>query len=333
MFGWDPIFQPLGYDQTFAEISLEEKNAISHRGRALEQVKEYLEKNADELLGSLSNDKTLEGKKIKSEAPAVLQSLIRDRLTLSVSLINPKLSEEEIKAMSQRDQLLMIMEHLKSLDVIPYIQKVGLLVNDLAQFKDLNTEYVKYFGLKPPVRVCVEIPGDEIIAFFVSWNPQLGDKEAMESQRENLHVQSVSCWAPPNIGPYSQVNKFDNLLLLAGQIGLYAPKLCLIDPNDIILQYKQLKQNYNKVLQEVTHVDQVTWQDLAQTVIVFVSKDADISNLLPMLKEDVASERLLANSILVRVPRLPMNAQIEIEMICDSKMVKQFNTIHLFEAS
>ena len=52
-----------------------------------------------------------------------------------------------------------------------------------------------------------------------------------------------------------------------------------------------------------------------------------------MLKEDMANERLLANSILVRVPKLPMNAQIEIEMICDSKIVKQFNTIHLFEAS
>ena len=47
MFGWDPIFQPKGFDQTFAEISLEEKNKISHRGRALEIVKEFLEKNQD----------------------------------------------------------------------------------------------------------------------------------------------------------------------------------------------------------------------------------------------------------------------------------------------
>ena len=53
MFGWDPIFQPKGFDQTFAEIPLEEKNKISHRGNALKLVKAYLEEHAAELQSSL----------------------------------------------------------------------------------------------------------------------------------------------------------------------------------------------------------------------------------------------------------------------------------------
>ena len=34
-FGYDPLFVPVGYDKTYAEISAEEKNIISHRAKAL----------------------------------------------------------------------------------------------------------------------------------------------------------------------------------------------------------------------------------------------------------------------------------------------------------
>lgn len=49
MFGWDPIFQPDGFEQTFAEIDPAVKNTISHRGKALELVKAYLEENSERL--------------------------------------------------------------------------------------------------------------------------------------------------------------------------------------------------------------------------------------------------------------------------------------------
>ncbi|MCS7278360.1 MAG: non-canonical purine NTP pyrophosphatase, partial [Aquificaceae bacterium] len=41
-FGYDPIFQPEGYTKTMAELKPEEKDKISHRGKALRRLLELL---------------------------------------------------------------------------------------------------------------------------------------------------------------------------------------------------------------------------------------------------------------------------------------------------
>lgn len=41
-FGYDPVFKPAGYDQSFAELSLGEKNRISHRGKAVQKLADFL---------------------------------------------------------------------------------------------------------------------------------------------------------------------------------------------------------------------------------------------------------------------------------------------------
>ncbi len=42
-FGYDPLFQPQGYAITFAEMQMDEKNRISHRGKAIQQLADFLQ--------------------------------------------------------------------------------------------------------------------------------------------------------------------------------------------------------------------------------------------------------------------------------------------------
>lgn len=43
-FGYDPIFQPKSFEKTFAEMSLQQKSEIGHRGKAMRQLIDYLTK-------------------------------------------------------------------------------------------------------------------------------------------------------------------------------------------------------------------------------------------------------------------------------------------------
>ena len=92
---------------------------------------------------------------------------------------------------------------------------VDLKVRDMATFATLNKLYVASFGLKPPVRVCVQpVPSE---TGKVSMSVFALSNELLKS-RQNLHVQSFSKWAPANIGPYSQANLVGNsqFIMLAG---------------------------------------------------------------------------------------------------------------------
>jgi XTP/dITP diphosphohydrolase len=43
-FGYDPVFVPDGFEITFAEMSAEEKNRVSHRGKAVAKLKDFLKR-------------------------------------------------------------------------------------------------------------------------------------------------------------------------------------------------------------------------------------------------------------------------------------------------
>lgn len=60
-FGWDPCFQPDGYEQTYAEMPKAEKNAVSHRFQALLELQEYFGSLTSAAGGGLSGQGSGEG--------------------------------------------------------------------------------------------------------------------------------------------------------------------------------------------------------------------------------------------------------------------------------
>ena len=46
-FGWDPCFEPDGFDQTYAEMDKDLKNSISHRGKSVEMMKKFFTEKSD----------------------------------------------------------------------------------------------------------------------------------------------------------------------------------------------------------------------------------------------------------------------------------------------
>jgi len=109
--------------------------------------------------------------------------------------------------------------------------KVVMYVDSLADYALLNTEYVKQFSINPPVRVCLALGAEALppgVRCVLCVSGFRGEGQG-QGRRETLHVQSVSHWAPANIGPYSQGVLAGGRLCVSGQIGLVPGSMQLVE--------------------------------------------------------------------------------------------------------
>ncbi|KAJ8411854.1 hypothetical protein AAFF_G00154920 [Aldrovandia affinis] len=112
--------------------------------------------------------------------------------------------------------------HKKGLQ-LKHIVLVHLYVRSMADFAAVNSVYRSHFGSNPPARVCVEalLPLGQLLqmdCLLHDWIAKTADDTS--HHKHVMHVQSLSHWAPANIGPYSQAVKVDELVFCAGQIAL-----------------------------------------------------------------------------------------------------------------
>ncbi|PKC70255.1 hypothetical protein RhiirA1_501897 [Rhizophagus irregularis] len=106
------------------------------------------------------------------------------------------------------------------------VVNMNVFIKDMDEFGRMNAIYKKFFNINPPTRACVgsnlpfpiKIQIDLMAIKHVS-------KDESSKPRKTMHVQSMSYWAPANIGPYSQATIIKSHAFIAGQIGLIPSSL------------------------------------------------------------------------------------------------------------
>ncbi|XP_062974954.1 diphthine--ammonia ligase [Elgaria multicarinata webbii] len=133
---------------------------------------------------------------------------------------------------SAKDVFSSLRAHLNSKGLeLTDIILVHLYMKSMKDFAVINSVYMTAFDLCPPARVCVEAPLPEGLWFQMDclthkYAGMISDVPCY--QKQVMHVQSISHWAPANIGPYSQCIQVGDILYCAGQIALVPCTMQLI---------------------------------------------------------------------------------------------------------
>ena len=193
---------------------------------------------------------------------------------------------------------------------------VHLYLRDLDDYATLNAVYSLYFKSNPPSRVCIAVGKSSF--HFLALGPQLhstiistaGVKPvALACQKHSvLHVQSISRWAPANIGPYSQAVHFEGLLFLAGQIGIDPPTMNLVSEEN---QLQQALTNCESVLNAV-------YSDLDHVIDCLLYTSRKFGEDLPILNASF-------DYIILGTTNLPRSACFELEFFAyQPRILKAF---------
>ncbi|XP_065674368.1 uncharacterized protein LOC100205848 isoform X4 [Hydra vulgaris] len=193
---------------------------------------------------------------------------------------------------------------------------IYLCVSDMGEFAKINNVYKTFFVSEPPARVCIQLnmPNDilfKIDALAVSSNT---------TEKKSLFVQSISYWAPANIGPYSQAVKVDYNTYYSGSIGLLPPSMTLISGP---FEQEAMLSLYhtNQIATAMENVDRKHCGNVMCyiTDATFIDSVTAVFNAQDMFP---ATNYLLTVAV---VPQLPKNAQVEWHVIshcCESKKDK-----------
>ncbi|KAH9938240.1 uncharacterized protein B0H18DRAFT_1080984 [Fomitopsis serialis] len=183
---------------------------------------------------------------------------------------------------------------------------INIFLSSMDLFARVNAVYGTFFGSSPPARACVavDLPSPTRVKLdaiaFVERNP---------SERQVLHVQGLSYWAPANIGPYSQAVVADERIFISGQIGLLPSSLTLPSPQSLALETALSLQHVQRVTHALQNNTGGGWDGHQQGVLYWLANASDVSSVR------TASGDGATPLLYLFVPTLPKGALVEKQVI------------------
>ncbi|KAK5643599.1 hypothetical protein RI129_007444 [Pyrocoelia pectoralis] len=211
------------------------------------------------------------------------------------------------------EALTMALEKLKS-TLLKYGHKlenvvsVSMFISNMSKFGDLNKLYIEVIKhLNPPTRACVGVPLPKncpIILEVVSWClPENSVERDFPIEKHTMHIQSISHWAPTNIGPYSQAVRVGEFVYVAGQIGLVPGSMQLVKGG----VKSQCQLSIRHIGRIINGIDSNTnLRDVVQA-ICYVTNIQVINNVRKLW--EATTNNAIVNYVVVT--GLPKNASVE----------------------
>ncbi|XP_033221261.1 diphthine--ammonia ligase isoform X3 [Belonocnema kinseyi] len=194
--------------------------------------------------------------------------------------------------------------HEASIQILDIVS-VTLYIKNMADYSMINEVYDLMFSkVNPPVRVCIECPLNvHIVLEALAYRDRSSARDGEIHRRHTMHVQSISNWAPANVGPYSQAVRIGDIILTAGQIPLVPGTMKILD-SSIKDQCSLTLRHINRILEAMDYSTRL--RDIVHGICFLTN-----ASYIPEARKEweIRTNNAIVDYIVV--PALPRGASVE----------------------
>ncbi|KAF8195745.1 hypothetical protein K438DRAFT_1918923 [Mycena galopus ATCC 62051] len=185
----------------------------------------------------------------------------------------------------------------------PDCTNINIFLSSMGLFSAVNAIYGTFFGTSPPTRACVaaDLPAPHRVMLECI-------AHSRTTERHALHVQSLSYWAPANIGPYSQAVTIDDLVFISGQIGMIPPTLSIPSPQSLALETALSLQHVDRVTRALS-TNTGSWAGHTQLALYWLANASHLSAVRQ--GHSVFEPNTASPTLFLVVQNLPKGALVE----------------------